>query len=331
MVRLRFNHETKLWDEIPKGEPKTDRDIVFSRLWKNLLDRARKDIDNDQDITVLFCGEVGAGKSTFAKLSCRYMSNEEFDPHIHLVKNVGDIKKAMMGATKGKGAVLFDEASKMASATNTMTKGTKYFHEVLDVCRQRNLFIALCAPAFHRLTSQLAVDRTKVLARIYIHNKDGTRGHYAFYGSKAKEKLYLYSKSNYGSMKFPKPKYRGHFGNDLLNQEVYIDIKDQTFQDTLASLDTSSIAKPPTAEEVRREYRLDLVRRNIDKSTKEMIEMLGVSARTVGTLRQEAKKQIARRDRGESMENTQIVGRTAPEASYTNTPAKEQNPHPPTT
>jgi len=292
MVRLRFNQEEKVWDEIPEGEEKTDRDIVFSRLWKNLLDRAKLDIANDLDVPVLFCGEVGSGKSTFAKLSCRYMSDEEFNPRLHMVRKTSDIKTAMRSATKGTGAVLFDEASKLAAATRTMEKGVKYFHEVLDLCRQRNLFIALCAPHFHRLGSQLAVDRTKVMVRTYIDSRTGCKGRYAFYGSKKKEALYRFAKKNHGSLRLPKPKYRGTFGNDLLNQDLYIKMKDETFEDTLDSLDKKK-EKAIRPQDIIQDYKVNLVRSNMDMPVQELADILKVSRRTLIRLRNTVKDTLS--------------------------------------
>lgn len=302
MVRLRYNQDTKKWDEIPVGEPKTDRDIVFSRLWKNLLDRAKKDIANDLDVFFLFTGEVGSGKSTFAKLSCRYMSDEDFDPRKHMVRKVSDVKVAMRSAKKGKGSVLFDELIKLAAATRTMEKGTKYVNEVFDLCRQQNLFIAGCAPHFHRLGSQIAVDRSKIMVRTYLDEETGNRGKYAFYGTKKKEALYRSAKKNYGSLRGVPPKYRGTFGNDLLNQEIYIEMKDETFEDTLEKLDADK-KKQPTPQDTIIKYRIDLVRMHLDKSVQELADMLGVSKRTIDTYRKQARDQISLENSNAKNEN----------------------------
>lgn len=219
------------------------------------------------------------------------MSDEEFDPRKHMIRKVDDIKTSMRSATKGRGAVLFDEVIKIAAATRTMERGTKYFNEVLDLCRQRNLFIALCAPAFHRLGSQLAVDRSKVMVRTYMDNRTGLRGRYAFYGSRKKEALYRFSKANHGSLKGVRPKYRGTFGNDLLNQDIYIQMKDETFEDTLNKLDKDK-KKQPTPKETIQDYRVALIINNPDKSIEDMAELLDVSTRTIDRLRATAKEQI---------------------------------------
>ena len=292
MVRLRYNHKDKAWDEIPEGEPKTDRDIVFSRLWKKTLDRAKKDIARDLDVAILFTGEVGAGKSTMAKISCRYMSNERFNPRKHMIRKTSDIKPVIKGAKTGEDAVLFDEIIKSAAATRTMEKGTKYFNEVMDVCRQKRLFLALCAPNFHRLGSQIAIDRTKCLARIYINNKTGQRGYYAYYGPKKKEQLYRFAKSNHGSMRGCRPKYRGTFGDDLLNREVYIEMKDETLNDTLDSFDKDK-PKAPNPAEIIQKFKIDLVRKHMNKPVSEVALMLDVSNRTIIRMRNVVKDELS--------------------------------------
>ena len=311
MVRLRYNLEEKKWDEIPEGEPKTIRDIVFSRLWKNVLDRAKKDIANDLDVPILFTGEVGSGKSTFAKISCRYMSDERFDPRKNMIRKPSDISPVIKNALTGKDAILIDETTKIAAATRTMEKGVKFFNEVMDVCRQKRLFIALCAPHFHRIGSQIAVDRTKCMARVYIDSRTGQRGRYAFYGQKKKEQLYRFAKTNHGSLRGCRPKYRGTFGNDLLNQDVYIQMKDETLNDTLDKFDSDK-QKAPNPAEVIQKFKIGLVRKHMDRPVAEVAEMLDVSQRTIIRMRNIVKDELAQEN--QELQNTKSLNSVTSDA-----------------
>jgi hypothetical protein len=148
----------------------------------------------------------------------------------------------------------------------------------------------MAAPHFHRLNAQIAVDRAKVMVRTYVDTRTGLRGRFAFYGTKKKAALYQYAKTHHGSLKFPKPKYRGTFGNDLLNQDVYRRLKDDTLNDTLDKYECKDKPKPPNPQEIIKEHNIKLIRIHWDKPLKEQAEILNLSTRTVDNYRQHVKR-----------------------------------------
>ena len=287
MIRIRFNKETKVWDHLDKDEPESDLDIRIDGIRLKYLDRVKKDLKNDLDHVEIICGNVGSGKSTLARLDCRYVSNEKFHPTTHIIRHVKDIKTVIKNAKKGD-AILIDEGSGIFSGTDTMTKKTKYANYILDVCRQKNLLIVISAPWFHRLTASLAVDRAITLTRVYIHSKTNKRGHFAFYRTHQKEKLYRYAKANFGSLKGVKPQYRGNFGEDFTYTEEYLKLKDETLNIALDSFgDDKEEVIPLTPAQVIQQYRVDLIGKNMDKTVETMAEMLNVSKRTINRLKKE--------------------------------------------
>lgn len=298
MAWINFNHETKEWETLTDDDGRPDTAFELSPLRRKYLDQVRKDLFNDGDhLTILF-GNVGSGKSTLGRLDARYVSNENFNPRTHVVRTVDDIEPIFTKAKRGE-AVIIDEGSGIFSATDTMSKKGKYGTYVLDVCRQKNLLIIICCPAIHRLTSAVAIDRATTCTRVYIDSRTGKRGRFAFYGKQAKEKLYRFAKANYGSMKGVRPKYRGRFSDDVTFKDEYLKMKDETLTSALASFkEIKDEVKPPTPQETIQQFKIDLIKKNPNKTIKDMSEMLGVSTRTIERYRQTAKQQMSEENDG---------------------------------
>lgn len=291
MIRKRWFPDKKEWRIIEKGEPKDDLDIWMSELRFKYLDVVKAELKNDMDHVEIISGGVGTGKSTLGRLDCRYVSDEKFHPSSHIVQDVNDIKPVLKNAKKRE-AILIDEGSGIFAGADTLTKKTKYANLVLDVCRQKNLLIVICAPNFHRLGAAVAIDRAMTLSRVYIHKKTGKRGRFTFYGTKQKEFLYRWAKKNHGSSKGPAFKYRGQFDEDNTFTDEYLKAKDETLDKVLDSLggDKKEEEKKLTPEEVTRNFRKDFVKRNNDKTRLELAELMDVSARTIDNFRREIRE-----------------------------------------
>ncbi len=295
MDRLLFDEQTKEWKELSKDDPKHDNEIRLDPIRRRYLDKIRKDLGNDLDHVEIICGSVGSGKSTLGRVDCRYVSNDNFHPRTHVIRDEQDIRRVIKSVKRGE-AILIDEGSMIFAAVETMTKKQKYANLILDMVRQKNLLIVICAPHLHRLSSSLVIDRATTVSRTYIFSKTGQRGRFAFYGTNAKEKLYRFAKKNHGSLRGAKPKYRGRFSKDLTHEEEYRKVKDETLNKALDSLgfgDEEDISKPPTKKEIVKDYQIDLVKNNMELSQNDMVKLLGVSLRTVARLREEAKGVLA--------------------------------------
>jgi len=292
MATLRFDKEKKEWIKITEEEDKTDEDLMLPNFLIEKLDKAKIDLKNDLDVTAICVGDVGSGKSTLMRLCCRYVSDEGFNPKSHIIQDVNDIKDVMQNAKCGD-AILIDESSGIFGSADTLTKKTKYANLVLDVCRQKHLFIALAAPYFHRLGASVAIDRSKFLVRTYFHKKTGNRGQMCYYSEKRKEKLYHFSKKNMGSIKGIKPNWRGNFGDDTTHKELYRQVKDQTLNKVLDSLNgvDATRPKPPTPHEIEFEYRNKLIRKNPDMRATELATMLGISERSIQRIRKDIREE----------------------------------------
>jgi ABC-type oligopeptide transport system ATPase subunit len=292
MVYVRFDKEKKVWNQIPPSEKRQDDVKLEERLLK-VLDHVKLDLHKDRDIGIIIFGGVGSGKSTLGRLCCRYVSNEKFHPKTHMVRDVNDIARVMRKAKKYEG-IVFDEASGIFGSADTNTKKTKYAQLVLDVCRQKNLFLVIIAPQFHRLTAPVAIDRTTFALRTFFHKKDNRRGKFCFYGNKAKGALYEHAKKNHGKLNLPRlKKWHGEFGEDNLFDEEYRKIKDETLNLVLDSFEKPK-QKQPTPEEIKKQTMKDLAIKNHDKTVKELASMLGVNERTIHRWKKEFKDRLVR-------------------------------------
>lgn len=291
MARIRYDHSKREWMFLKPEDESNILDITIDGYFLDYLFHVKKKIRNDFDEVIVISGAVGSGKSTLARLSCRVVSDERFNPTTHIVRFPADIKPVLKRAQRYDG-IIFDEGSGIFSAVDTMTKKSKMANYVLDVCRQKNLFICIVAPNFHRLTSAVAVDRSSILARTYVDNRTGRRGRFAFYGTRAKERLYRFAKANYGSMKGVSPKFRGTFGMDETFLKEYKKVKDDTLNAALDAFDEKK-ESPPSPDEILRKHNVSIVKQHMDKPIEQMADLLNVSRRTLDRYRKEARELLA--------------------------------------
>jgi len=298
MVRLLFNNKTEEWDSLDQYHPKEytgcEKEIKIDGFRKKYLDQIKGDLKNDLDHVEIICGDVGTGKSTLGRLDCRYVSDEKFDPRTHVIRDERDIKRVIQGAKKGE-AILIDEGSMIFSATETMTKKQKYAQLILDVVRQKNLLIVVCAPAIHRLSATLVIDRAKTASRTYIHSKNLKRGYFAFYGKSRKDMLYTLAKKNHGKVEGLKAKYHGEFPEEKTYEEEYKRVKDETLNIALDKLkfpgedDEPEVIKHSIKQGIVKEYQIELVKNNMGMPLQQLVDVLGVSIKTVGRLRSQVR------------------------------------------
>jgi len=298
----RFDKEQTKWNVIPASQA-TSHDIKLQPKLIEVLDRVKLDLHKDRDIAVIVFGGVGSGKSTLGRLMCRYVADEKFHPRSHMVRDVNDIARVMRKAKKYEG-IVFDEGSGIFGSADTNTKKTKYAQLVLDVCRQKNLFLVIIAPQFHRLTAPVALDRTTFAVRTFFSKGTNERGEFCFYGTKSKAILYEWAKKNHGKLNIPRlKKWYGSFGEDTLFDEEYRKVKDETLNLVLDSFDGPK-KKELTPYEIEQAAKKKIVLNNPDKHIKDIAAMVGVGERTVSTWRKEFKDAIAKQKLIEAYSNS---------------------------
>lgn len=290
MAYYRFNKEEKVWNQIDSSES-NETDIKLEPRLIGVLDHVKQDLRKDRDFAIVIFGGVGSGKSTLGRLCCRYVSDEKFHPKTHMVRDVNDIARVMRTAKKFEG-IVFDEASGIFGSADTNTKKTKYAQLVLDVCRQKNLFLVIIAPQFHRLTAPVALDRTTFALRTFFHKKTNKRGKFCFYGTRSKAILYEHAKKFHGKINIPRlKKWHGEFGEDNLFDEEYRKVKDETLNLVLDSFDKPK-ERQKTPSEIEKETKRKLVYNNPDMPSIDLAKMIGVTQWTINSWRRQFKEEI---------------------------------------
>jgi len=307
-------NEKKKWEILSEGEDRENSIVLPDKLVEK-LEKVKKDLKNDLDVVALIVGDVGSGKSTLGRLCCRYVSDEKFNPRQHMIRSVDDIREVIKNAKRGD-AVLFDEGSGIFSSTDTLSKKTKYANLVLDVCRGKNLFLIIIAPYFHRIGTSVAIDRSKFLLRTFIDTKTGRKGKMCYYSEKRKEKLYYHIKKN-GTLRGVKPNFRSTFGMETSHEELYQEMKSETLDIVLDSFGkkTEEKAKPKPEHEVIRDYRLDLIKKNMETPGKYLMTTLGIAKSQFFRLKKKAKEQLEA-ERESSSEHKRVP--SPPERQYIN-------------
>ena len=289
MAYYRLDKDKQKWNKI-NHKDKIDSDIKLEERLIPVLDAARKDCcSKDLDFAMIIFGGVGTGKSTLGRLCCRYFSNERFNPREHMVRDVTDIKRVMNNAKKYD-AIVFDEASGIFGSTDFMTKKTKYAQLVLDVCRQKNLLIIIIAPQMNRLSAAVAIDRTKIALRTFLHKKTRRKGKFAFYGTRLKSELYELSKKKHGKIDMVRPKWHGEFGKDLTGEEEDRRVKDETLNMVLDSFETKKTKEErKTPAQIQSDVYKSLVVHHKDKTSTEIAKIINIHPVSVRRIRKKIK------------------------------------------
>lgn len=221
--------------------PKLPNGMYMDGWLQKNLDAAKDLVKKDHDIVIVGDGPEGAGKSVMLMQVAHYL-----DPTFNLDR-VCFTAQEFMEAVKNAGkyqAVLFDEAFRGLSSRQSLSPLMEALIKMFAEIRQKNLFIIVVMPCFFELTKYIAMWRSRALIHVYLRR--GQRGSFAFYGPKAKRKLYIYGKQDYNYGK-SFPSFRGSFSNFyVLNEKDYREKKFNAFQ--------SSIGDAIKLEEGRKNY-----------------------------------------------------------------------------
>ncbi len=289
MVLLRYNKIAEQWQEIPKEE-KQPTDLYLDGTLRKCLDHYKRVQHRDNDIVLIISGNEGSGKSTIMGDILEYISDGEFKPENDLIG--ADYLDGLEKIEKIKqyGCLGFDEGNAFFLATETMKREHRDLHKIFSIFRQKNLFVVISLPGFFRIGSYFALDRSAGLIRTYI--QEGSRGYFAFYGRKAKDKLYRIGKQGHNDNAV-KPTFRGRFGKCFkLENEEYREFKTDTLSNEISKAKEKYRDNNKSGlneHDYKRKYNLEFIKNNPDLSSKEVGYRLGYTERRI----QQLKKSIS--------------------------------------
>ncbi len=230
-------------------------------FYAQLMRGKEKVIKRDLDRIYVIDGREGeAGKSTLA-MQLGYA----LDPTMTLdsiVFKPNDFANALRTFDKGK-VIIFDESFRGLSSKGALSKLNKKIIQLLQECRQRNLFIFIVLPSIFILELYVAVFRSQALIHAYS-SKKGNRRYYKIYNYTNKKQLYLYGKK-YMSYSRPKVFKTYRFYKKLppcINKEEYEAKKLAAFREEEEEKPEESkhlIQRTVLSKELKEKYKLNYV------------------------------------------------------------------------
>jgi hypothetical protein len=302
MVLVLLNKNTNKWDTISEedkdklSEENKIRVLYLDGKLKRKLDFAKHQIGLNNDCVGAITGNEGSGKSSVAGNIMRYMTDDKFNPNMHMIGSDYEDALNKLESVPFGGALMFDEGNAFFLSTETMTRETRDLHKLFSIFRQKNLFVLIILPSFFRLSSYFAVDRTRFLIRTYM--KNGKRGCFAYYGDKTKGKLYRLGKKELDDRKVA-PTFRGRFTSCIsLETQEYKNFKLKTLREAFSRAKT---AKQSPAD-IRREVIMKIATANPEISSRKLSEMTGIPDRYIRTMRQKSEQSPEKRTKTEDIE-----------------------------
>lgn len=245
----------------------------MSRRWKkNLDDKVIPSLhDKDKDYVLVFDGKEGAGKSTFAFQTGKYV-----DPSLDLSRIVFGpeaFREAILKAKKGQ-CIIYDEAFTGFSSRASLSPVNRVLVSLSMQMRQKNLFIIIVLPTIFLLDKYMALFRTKAL--IHVYENHGRRGYFMIFNSNKKKLLILKgAKTMTYRIKGLHTRFKGHFFGKFVigGPEVEKKYRKQK-EDALANSEKTSMTSAQVRFREHRDLILFLLRKNTKMTYVELSNLL---------------------------------------------------------
>lgn len=224
-------------DIFPPSEDNSEGGFYMDgRLDKStdLVSRAVKTKDN-YFVAIVF-GDSGSGKSTLAAQICK-----KFDAtfnHERMCQSENQFRKQLETLQRHQ-AICLDEAFESLSSLEAARRAQRLLVNLIQVVRQKNIFILLVLPNFFDLNKTLAIFGSKWAIRTYTNK--GRKGFFRLWGPERKRELYIKGKKTFNHLAV-KPNCSGRFTKFM-----------------------------PIDESAYRQMKLDNLNRMLNESTKDII------------------------------------------------------------
>jgi hypothetical protein len=273
-------------EEDVRGNP-LDVSYHLDGYHKQLLDESNELVEDDWDVVLLLRGMEGAGKSTFAKLSCYYLDND-FDID-NIVFTAKQFSKAVDEADQYS-AILWDEADQLSA--HHMDKVKKSISSKMKRIRQKNLFIWLVSPDVWQFGKYFFIHRTMGLIDVYAEStEDGLeRGYWRFWNRERKKNLYFKGK-RYNDIDAVAPKRIGKF----IDLPDGFPIDEEEYREKKSSATRQFMNKKKSPGTIRKELRMHAVKtfydEDFDLTQTDVGKMLDVDRSYISRLKGELKEE----------------------------------------
>ncbi len=223
-------------------------------------------------------GYPGVGKSKFTSQVASILDPTFTEDRMHQTTEA--FMKAVNDETQPLKCHVLDEAWDGLSSSAVRKEIGKLFVNLLNVVRQKRLYIIIVLPDFFELSKHIAIFRTRWLFHCYGENF-GDVGNFAGFGQEAKKMLYIKGKPflNYNAHPYD---VHGKFTNgnpSNFNWERYENvIKKESLGKSTEKMENESKAVS------QRNTLIGIMKNTHRHSTKELAELLGMHIKVVQRL-----------------------------------------------
>ncbi len=178
----------------------------------------------DKDYVMLTSGYEGAGKSTWAFQTAKYVDHDFCLDRVVFTPEA--FREAVNTAEKGQ-CIVYDEAVTGMTAGGSITKVGRLLKSLMMQMRQANLFVIVVIPSVFELNKYAVLHRAMCLFHIYERKN---RHAWVGYNKKDTKMTYILGKKNH-VMKI-KSRFKGRFyGNLTIDEELYKEKKQNSLDE----------------------------------------------------------------------------------------------------
>lgn len=275
MVKLKLNEAGDDWIVLEKGSKDPDSFYYDGETFESLQDIKRVMKRRTVDFFAACSGYPGSGKSKFMSQTASIVDPTFTEDRMHQTTEA--FIKAVKEETEPLKAHVLDEAWDGLSSMQVRKEVGKIFVNLLNIIRQKRLYVFIILPDFFELSKHIAVFRTRWLFHCYGENF-GDVGNFAGFGREAKKMLYIKGKPflNYNAYPYD---VHGRFTNTSppnFNWGRYENvIKKQSLGISTAKFDNESKAVK------QRNICIGIMKNRHRWTTKDMAKILGMNRKVI--------------------------------------------------
>jgi len=200
MVKLRLNQDQTDWELLPKGM-REEGSIYMDGILYDSFDNAKKVMrKRNVDLVIAISGYPGTGKSKIAAQLASFC-----DPSFtedRMFQTSEEFQEAVENEIEPLKSYVLDEAFEGLSSGEVRRRAGRLFTSLLNVVRQKRLFIFIVLPDFFDLGKSIAIFRSRWLIHCYGESF-GDVGTFIAFDQSSKKLLYIKGKQfeNYSAQK----------------------------------------------------------------------------------------------------------------------------------
>lgn len=272
MVKVIYSPKHKEWIELPKYS----KEGIYQdgRLWITYRDAKKVMKKKDLDLVTAVTGYPGYGKSTFV-IQEASICDHTFN-HKRMYQNVEDFIEGVKNSKNYGEAHCLDESYDGMNSGEIRREVGRALMNVMNIIRQKRLYIFIVLPNFFDLHKSIAIFRTRWLFHLYSP-EFGDIGYFAAFGRSAKQRLYIKGKK-FEDYDCVPAEFIGKFTPEIpsnFDWKAYEKIKEHNLKNVFIKSheDRSAVQQRNTL--------LHYLKTKLSHTSKKLSELTGLSERSV--------------------------------------------------